>query len=86
MKLSKRKTLAAIATTTVVSSKWTKPVVDSVILPVHAEMTAGGGDPTTGTTMAPTTVPPSTTGCVSNPDANIFCKLVSTDVNLKKIS
>ena len=39
---------------------WQKPVVDSVMLPVHAGMTQGGGEPDMGTTPTPTTLVPGT--------------------------
>ena len=51
---------------------WQKPVIDSVVIPSHAAMTAGGavpeiGQPMPTTTAAPaTTVPPSTTSVESN--------------------
>ncbi len=49
---------AAVAGVTL-PKKWTKPVMDSVILPAHAETTSGaggaGGTTTTTTTPAPTT-------------------------------
>ena len=35
------------------ASKWGKPAIDSVVLPSHAEMTAGGGEPGAGTTPMP---------------------------------
>ena len=40
------------------SAVWTKPVVESVLLPAHAGTTDGGGDPSGGTTVAPTPPPP----------------------------
>ena len=42
-----------------VAKGWQKPVVDSVVIPTHAAMTAGGGEPGTGT-PAPTTAPVTT--------------------------
>ena len=51
---SKRKTLKILALGGVGSvaapTSWKKPVIESVALPAHAVMTAGGGDGTGGTT------------------------------------
>jgi hypothetical protein len=54
----------AVISTGALPEKWSKPVLDSVILPVHAETTDDsdsnpGGNPTT--TAAPTTTPVATT-------------------------
>ncbi|MEM7194624.1 MAG: hypothetical protein AAF402_06720 [Pseudomonadota bacterium] len=59
----KRKTLKALALGGIgagiaAPAAWQKPVVDSVVLPAHANTTASGGDGTGGTTMAPTTEAP----------------------------
>ena len=53
----------AVISTSILPEKWTKPAVDSVILPAHAGTTGSGGDPGAGTTQAPpaTTVAPTTT-------------------------
>jgi len=75
-KTSRRKAIkTAIAGTAVVgtagqigSGKWTKPVVDSVIIPAHAATTGSGGDPGEGTT---TPVP-----C---PDGPLTCAKGSVD-------
>ena len=48
-----------------VAKGWQKPVVDSVVIPAHAAMTAGGGEPGTGTPV-PTTVPPGGTSIFSD--------------------
>ena len=39
---------------------WHKPVISSVMLPVHAGTTQGGGEPDMGTTPTPTTLVPGT--------------------------
>ena len=65
-----KQTLAggAVISAGVASSKWSKPVVDSVVLPAHAQTsTPGGGtgggttaSPGGGTTATPTTPTPTT--------------------------
>lgn len=62
---ARRKVLKTIAVGTAaagvltVSSKWSKPVVNSVILPAHAEATNAQGPATeTTTTAVPTTISP----------------------------
>ena len=70
----------AIAGGAVTTKSWQKPVVDSVVIPTHANMTAGGGEPGTGT-PAPTTVPVTTSGPPSTtvaPDSDIRLK---TDIS-----
>ena len=71
---------ATVAVTKALPHKWTKPIVDSVVLPAHAQTTtvvtttsapATTAAPTTTaappTTAAPTTTPaPTTTGGVIN--------------------
>ena len=62
-----KQTLAggAVITAGVASSKWSKPVIDSVVLPAHAETSTPGGGSGGGTTASPsggtTTVTPTTT-------------------------
>ena len=46
-------------TTGITGQSWQKPVVDAVVIPAHANMTAGGGEPGAGT-PAPTTAPATT--------------------------
>ena len=48
----------AVITTSILPKKWTKPALDSVVLPAHAATTATGGEG--GTTAPPTTAPPTT--------------------------
>ena len=76
IKSEKRKTLKAalvaggtIAASGAAPQKWTRPVVNSVTLPAHASATQGGGDPSGGTTVAPTTMPP----------AQITCTVIADD-------
>jgi len=51
---------SAAATSLALGSKWAKPVVDTVILPAHAQATNVEA-PDQGTTSAPTTTPTATT-------------------------
>ena len=75
LKSDKRKTLkaalvagGAIAASGTAPQKWTRPVVNSVTLPAHASATQGGGDPSGGTTPAPTT-----------PQRVITCSVIADD-------
>ncbi|MEM7196268.1 MAG: hypothetical protein AAF402_15090 [Pseudomonadota bacterium] len=56
----------AVITTSVLPEKWSKPAVDAVILPSHANTTDSGGGEDTGTT----TPEPTTTSPVSNLTVN----------------
>jgi len=70
---SRRKALKKIAVGTAVagalavSSKWTKPVVNSVILPAHAQATNAQGPATETTTTTTTTTTPTPT-TTANPN------------------
>jgi hypothetical protein len=50
--------------------KWSKPVVDSVLIPAHAATTGSGGGGGGGTTVGPTTTPDA--GCTKKCDASII--------------
>ncbi|MEM7194385.1 MAG: hypothetical protein AAF402_05500 [Pseudomonadota bacterium] len=56
---------------------WKAPVVDSIVLPVHAETTGGGGDPGGGTTEPPATTLPPCLGRATDPPT--FCVRVESD-------
>ncbi|MEM7195581.1 MAG: hypothetical protein AAF402_11560 [Pseudomonadota bacterium] len=67
LKSDRRKTIKALGIGSVVAgasqlpTQWTKPVVQSMVLPSHATTTDSGGDGGAGTTNSPTTSSPTTT-------------------------
>ena len=67
------------AAVTVIPSRWTSPIVDSVVMPSHAVLTAGGGDPGTGD---PCASPGSGMSNTSGLTANITAALIDGDGDL----
>ena len=61
--------------------KWSKPVVDSVLIPTHAATTGSGGGPGGGTTAAPVTTvtPPTTSPPTTPPPTTTSMKMVGAD-------
>ena len=57
-KVMKTLLIGGVATLVVLPGKWTKPLINAVIVPAHA---ASSAPPTTTTTTTTTTVPPTTT-------------------------
>ena len=68
------------AAVTVIPSRWTSPIVDSIVVPSHAELTAGGGGPGAG--VDPCASPGSGMSNTPGLTANITAALIDGDGDL----
>jgi len=63
------------------SAKWSKPIVDAVVLPAHAATSAAGG--AGGTTAAPTTAAPTTAAPTTT--GNIFLSDIRSKTDIEPL-